>query len=169
MRRDRGESIIRNIKVTFWIACAFFFLNASTILAMPGTVEISRQTGKQLCLILLGLAFWVTLILAFVFTFIANRERRYFVIHKANGNLSMGRWIGLLSFFSNVPASVADSVMIASFVLLVILYCAKATNMYVTFVMLALFVFSFNMHAMLNGRIYLSTKFKRVRREKNHE
>ena len=169
MSGGRYISIIHRIKVNFWTATAFFLINALTILAMPKIVEISQETGKQLFLILLGSIFWISLLLGYVFVYLANGDRKYFIMRRLDGDLSMGCHMGLITFFSNIPAVIVDSAMIASFIALFIIYYAGAINTYITYVMLTILVFTLNMHCMFNGRIYRTTKYKRIRRENDYE
>lgn len=154
MRNDGYISNINRINVTFWISIVFFLLNASTFLAMPKIVEISREAGRQVFLILLGLIFWISLILGYLLVFLANRARKLFIMRKLDGDLPMGCHIGLITFFSNLPAIIADLIMIASFIALFIIYCVGAIDNYITYVILAILVFTLNMHGMFNGRIY---------------
>ena len=164
--RERCVGIIHRIKVDFWTAVIFFSMNAVTILTMPLIVTISKESGKQIYLILLGSFFWLSLIFGYTFVCFANRKRKLFIISKLDGDLSMGQHIGLITFFSNMPALIVDSAMFASVIVIIIIYKIGEFDTYFTYAMLAVIVFTVNMHCMFNGRIYKTTKFRRIRRKK---
>lgn len=70
--------------------------------------------------------------------------------------------LGLICFFSNKKATITDIVMFVSVVcFIVIKICID--NIYLLFTSVSLFVFSFGMHCMLNGKnyIYLNNKVRR--------
>ena len=78
-------------------------------------------------------------------------------------------YMGVVTFFSNTPAVIADATLLAGRIALVIIYFCDVANQYITYVMLAIVSFSLNMHGLFNGRIYKTTKYKRTRRVENHE
>lgn len=169
MHRGRRISIIRRIKVGFWTATVFFLLNALTILIMPAAVGISQNTDSQVVLILLGSVFWSSLVAAYIIVYLANNNRKYFIVQRLDRDISMGCHMGLITFFDNTPAAIVDTTMFASIIALIILFFSGAINDYITYVVIAILVFTLNMHSMFNGRIYKTTKYRRVRRENNYE
>lgn len=164
----RAVHRIHNIKILFWAAVALFFMNALSFLFMPIALIASNESDRQL-LILVGAFFWLSLILGYTLVFIANLERKSFIRNRLDGNLSMDCRMGIITFFANIPAIVADAAMVAAIAAFVIICFMDASNNYIAYVMLAIISFSLNMHCLFNGRIYKTTKFKRTRREHNYE
>lgn len=70
---------------------------------------------------------------------------------------------GLICFFKNKNAKIADCVMFGA-VIGVAVTGIFFNNLYVLHIFLALFVFSFGMHCMLNGKNYIYLNYQ-VRRE----
>lgn len=155
---------VYKIKKLYWFAVAFLFLMSASILIMPMAVRMAEEDG--IMDVLIGCVFWISAIAGYTLLAIANSERRWFIKYKTDGDIKMGCFPGIISFFTNVPATVADVTMIASCLLFAIISSTSHGNDYVSYVLLFLLVFSLHMHCLFNGRIYKSTKFKRTRREK---
>ena len=158
---------LRRIKRLFWIAVVFLSLMAGSILLMPLATKIGEENRS--ILLGVGLAFWLSMIAGYFFVYVANRERKWFIRKKLDGDVGMGCRPGVITFFDNVLATVADVVMIASFLLLIGVSFTELKYEYISYVLLSLLIFSLNMHCLLNGRIYKVTKFKRTRRERSYE
>lgn len=150
--------IIDKIKIYFYISVFFMFLMSVSILFMPSAVE--QEVQKGLYLMLIGSTFWISLIIGYVFVILANIKRKKFIMDEYDGNLSMNCHIGIITFFDNLPSSVADVTMIFSFILFIIIDFTSIRYSFVAYVLLAVLVFSLNMHCMLNGRIYKIMKFR---------
>lgn len=159
--------IVNRTKIYFYLSVFFLLMMSMSILFMPSAVEHQEQSGTYL--ILVGSTFWVSAIIGYLFVMLANIKRREFIIDKYDGNLSMNCRIGVITFFDNVPATVADVTMISSFILLVIINFTSMRYSFIVYVLLAMFVFSLNMHCLFNGRIYKVTKFRRVQTSMNKE
>lgn len=157
---------VRKIKRLFWIATAFLFIMSASILLMPKAVTIGEQDRKAV--VLIGIMFWASAITGYVLIALANAERKWFIYHKVDGNPKMDCLPGIATFFTNVPATVADVTMITSFLVFVVSFTSRKYD-YISYVLLFLLVFSLNMHCLFNGRIYKTTKYKRTRRESSHE
>lgn len=118
-------------------------LFSASFLAMP-KASAQYLEGDPALLSVCGVWFWCGAILSIAALVLTERCRV-----KAGGG-RVGR-IGLVCFFSNLPAIIADSILIVSAVGLVAAMTLKAPNTLV-FPILFLFVFSLNLHGMLNGR-----------------
>lgn len=109
----------------------------------------------------LGLMFWLGLSGAVLMGMRIDLARRRSAVFRQRCRQSSG--IGMFHFFSNGPAASMDLCMflsLAAFLLMErLLPDAPGRS-----VALALFVFSFGMHCMLNGNCYRYLKF-RIRRE----
>lgn len=91
---------------------------------------------------------------------INNTRKNSYIFKKENSRIKQ---FGLIFFFKNKEATVADIAMIVSLLgfAAVRIY---ADSLFLLFFFLAVFVFSFGMHCLLNGKNYIYLKYK-VRRE----
>ena len=159
--------IIRRIKKYFWASVVCFVLNAACFLFMPYATEQAEITNRT-SLFVTGSAFWLTLLAGIVLLVFANLERRDFARTRLDGDYKMGSRVGIITFFDNIPATVFDILMIVSAIASTILIITKRSNVQLTFIAISILVLSLNMHCLFNGRIYKSTKYKRVRRDGRH-
>ena len=162
------QKYLRRIKKFLLAATISFFLNAVSVLFMPLCSTMAYTAGRRWLLLLNGSVFWLGLIMGFAFVFAANSDRKEYIRKHLDGDVSMKRRPVAITFFSNQPAKVADITMCLSFVLTVIILFTPAADKYITYVMLTFFLFSLNMHGILNGRSYkILTKLKARREEEN--
>lgn len=159
-------AIIKRVKTNLLLAIIFLSIHAATFLLMPLASKYADVTHR-ISLITLGSTFWAAMLAGYVFLLIANVHRRQFVRKKLNGDYRMNSRIGVLNFFANTPAIVADIILFVSIAVFVAMLLFKATDNYGTFVMLFLLDLSLNLHCILNGRIYKTTKYRPVRRKKS--
>ncbi|MBQ7134424.1 MAG: hypothetical protein IJO20_08030 [Ruminococcus sp.] len=105
--------------------------------------------GKVLNVIiayLVGVLFWAGLISGCAMLFVVNKHRKADKSFRSKKKLP-----GVISFFSNQHAMLADVFMAISFVLLLVFLFVPWFNQGVTVVLIAVFLFAFNMHCVLNG------------------
>lgn len=122
-------------------------------LLMPFGVRVSDET--MLLIYASGALFWIGLLSTIVMAMsISGARRRDRVFSKTNSN---EKGCGLFRFFRNKPAVVCDTLMIISAVGLAAT-CIWAEQTIWPFPFLSLFIFSFGMHCMLNGRAYTYIK-----------
>lgn len=122
-----------------------FFLQSLSFLLM--TLE---DTG-----IVPGLMFWIGLLAGCSLQIVlAVRRRRFLAKHPAAAEkLSKGR-IGLLAFATNRLAMVADILMCVGFAATVLAMILTKGTGDICFALIAITVFAFCMHCVLNGKIY---------------
>ena len=159
-------TILKKVKTNLLLSVIFLSIHAATFLFMPLASKYAAATNRA-TLFALGILFWTAMAAGYVFLLIANVHRRQFVKKKLNGDYRMNSRIGILSFFKNTPATVADVVLFVSIAAFGMMLLFKATENYGTFVMLFLLDLSLNLHCILNGRIYKATKYKRMRRRES--
>lgn len=152
---------IQKIRRLFWFAVVFIFLMSASILLMPIAVQMGEQDRKMTALI--GIIFWISAIVGYVLIAMANAERKWFIIRKGDGDVKMNCHPGIVTFFTNVPATVFDVTMVLSFLMFIIINFTDWRYEYITYVLLFLMVLSLNMHCLFNGRIYKAIKYKRTR------
>ncbi|MBQ2943199.1 MAG: hypothetical protein IJD93_00670 [Ruminococcus sp.] len=147
MNRKQVDSIWMGVSVFF------FLLLSVSFLLMPIGNETSAE-GISIYSFIAGLVFWISLIMGIVTQCIlAYRRKTWYVMNRARKVRSTQR-IGLFSFFENTYAAVADVVAIISLIGLIIALFATQGIGYICYVLFSLFVFSFSMHCILNGKIY---------------
>lgn len=140
---------------------ALFLMSMSLILmSFCGT----ENESNEVLIIITGIFFWCGLVGTATTFILMNISRR------KNDNLSLDkkidiRRIGLFRFFSNIYAVIFDVVMILSLCAFVIVLAA-VENITVQLIVLAIFVFSFGMHCILNGInfTYIANLDRRVKR-----
>lgn len=158
---------IRRIRQLFWSAIFFLSIMAMTFLFMPVVVKAGEY--NQMVVVLLGMIFWISAIIGYLMITVAEHERKWFINHRLDGNLKMNCRSGVTTFFANIPATVFDVMMIASFLVLIVIGFTELKNEYVSYVLLFFLVLSLNMHCLFNGRIYKLINLTLVRREKSYE
>ena len=135
-----------------------FFLSASIALMPFGT---AWREKSMVPLIVAGALFWIGLIGTIGMAVRINMSRR------ASRNFREAypdfRKLGLIHFFQNKPAIVFDIALFASLIWFIV---AKLLNLSdgMQFAAMALIVFAFGMHCMLNGINYIYINYH-VRRE----
>ena len=106
-----------------------------------------------------GMLFWGGLLIGVVLQVILEARRRsLFAMFNVKRETMQKVRNGLLSFRSNSLASVADVFLIISAVATILAFILTKGIGYVCYVCLSLLVFSFCMHCILNGRIYIFVK-----------
>ena len=130
-----------------------FFVLSVSFLFMP--FENTRaEEGFSIISHLSGLAFWISLLLAVVFQiWLAVCRRKS---HRKNRTRSLNcvSKAGVFSFFKNKTAKVFDYLMIASFTAFIAAMLITRGTGYICYVLVSVFVFSFCMHCIFNGKIY---------------
>ena len=141
----------RNIdKIVYMISIFFMLVFSLSFLAMPPASKLSLNEGDNSLLIATGIVFWFSLMMAYaLFTFVNFRRRRF----QKKKNKGSKRAVGLIRFFSNTPAKIADIAMVVSFLLFLLF--SIFTDSYFIYIFLAITVFAFQMHCVLNGENYL--------------
>lgn len=133
-------------KYMFWISTLGFFVMSLSLLFMYQDI---LYIGMPIREVIASIVFWVMLIIGIlvqIMLYISMREsiKSDFATKK--------RKIGLICFFSNRYAAVADLLMIVSMIILIISFILTDASNYFNYIILSVFVFSFSMHCVLNGR-----------------
>lgn len=140
---------------TIWLGLSIFFflMFAVSFLLMPLGSETPTENISAYTMVA-GLMFWISIIMGIVTQCVlAHRRRSWYVIHRIR-KVRTTQKVGLISFFKNSYAIVADVVTILSLIGLVIAMIATQGTGYVCYVLVSLFVFSFSMHCILNGKVF---------------
>ncbi|MGN1130881.1 MAG: hypothetical protein ACI4Q8_05960 [Ruminococcus sp.] len=145
---------VKRIKKLLYISLAFICIYSGTILFMPLASDLSNKTNK-ISVIVLGITFWLSLILAYTLLFLANRVRKTINFKKRGA----GR-VGLFNLFSNKPAIISDILLFLSIVVFVISLFLPMENHWIIYIILFFIVLSLNLHCVFNGKIYEFSKLK---------
>lgn len=135
---------------------SFLFLLSLSIVLMPIASEMKSDT--MILLYCAGVCFWVGIVGTFYMSWRINQCRKRSV--RINDCKAKWKQIGLLHFFKNKYATLADSIMFFSLVGLVCIKLFTKTSFF-AYLFLAVFIISFGMHCMLNGKCYEYIKEKR--------
>lgn len=141
---------------TLWLLYILFLAILSfAFIIMPFASSLEERTS--ILIYISGGIFWMGLIGTIVMAIIINSHRKKSLsFRKEHSGLKQ---FGLISFFKNKEAKIADIAMFSTFVGF-ILAISVIKNIYVIFFCLSLLVCSFGLHCMLNGINYLYIKFK---------
>lgn len=150
-------------KMTMFLLFMMFLLILSVAIMLMPIASAQKETARGL-LFLSGACFWSGLIGTVTMAVkINNARKRNHRFKEKYGDLKQ---CGVVSFFKNKEAKIADITMFASIICFIITKIF-ADGLYWPFACLALFVFSFGMHCMLNGINYIYLNFKVRREEKS--
>ena len=133
-------------KYMFWISVFGFFAMSLSFLFMYKDI---LYIGMPIREVIASIVFWVMLIIG-----IAAQIMLYIIMRESikSDFTTKKRKIGLICCFSNRYAAVADLLMIVSAVILTVSFIFTDASNYFNYIILSVFVFSFSMHCILNGR-----------------
>ena len=153
----------RHLKLMLYLYTLFFFILSFSVIAMPIAVNLVDTT--KLWLYIAGTMFWAGIIGIMIMFNCINYSRKH--SNSFNQSYPNFKKMGLIHFFQNVRASIADTTMFISIVGFVF---AKIwiDNIIIQFIFLSLFLFSFGMHCILNGINYNYINYI-VRGQKDYE
>ncbi len=141
----------KNGLILLFVSIGSFFLMSASFLLMPIDLEAK---GLQNYSSAIGIMFWVFLLLGIVTQFILGRMRKNWFIRNRIRRFQFRSKVGLISFAQNLPACIADGIFVISLIGLIISVVATNGIGYACYIFMALLVFSFCMHCILNGKVY---------------
>lgn len=128
-----------------------YFLMSVSFLLMP--IDFAAK-GLQIINLLIGIIFWVFLALGIITQCVLGHLRKKWFLKNRIRRFKFSNKIGLISFAKNMQACIADGIFVISLIGLVISVVATSGIGYACYIFMALLVFSFCMHCILNGKIY---------------
>ena len=168
MKKRRSGRSHAPMTLFFWASVTMLLVHALTYLFMPFAAEGRDGTVSRSALMIVGVVFWVPLLLGYFCMFLSNNYRRAFARRRSDLTLDMGQRIGLFTFFSTVPGIIADIAFIAVFAASLVVLFIGTSQRYISFVLLAVLSFAFHAHGLFNGRIYKTIRKITTRRGKNN-
>lgn len=159
MMSRHSMASIRRRKHMLWLFMGFLAVLSIGIILMP--IGSMNKEKTMLLMYLSGAAFWIGIIGTVYMTFKINRSRKG--SYRFNEQFGNQKQFGLIHFFQNKEAMLVDVCMFISIIGFIIAKICSS-HLVVSFIFLALFVFTFGMHCLLNGINYRYLKYK-VRRD----
>ena len=131
-------------------------------LSLEGFEVAARLTGSAAKNV--GILFWLSFIGGYTLLIITNKKfRKLFV----QGNPEVeSKLPNCFEFFSNTYAAVADAILIAVIVVLIVITILGRMTGVFPYIVLAILVFSINMHCLFNGNIYKTIRTNDTRERK---
>ena len=156
---------IRRRRQMMYLFTGFLFLCALAIAFMPLGNMMKDET--MLIMYCSGAGFWLGFVGTVFMALKINHSRKTsYLFNELFGNRKQ---LGLIYFFQNTEALIVDVAMVISLMGLIIAILYSA-NLKVIYVIIAVFVFSFGMHCMLNGMNYKYINYsKYVKEQKKDE
>lgn len=139
----------------------FFLLSAISFLLMSSTTLIMPFADANAnSLRITGAAFWLFLIAGLLFNLLSDRAQKAYQKELPEKAEKMDGRVGFFSFFSNVPASICDAVLLAGVLAAVCMGLFRPALMttYAAFVLLFFITLSLCMHCLFNGKKYRLVK-----------
>ena len=152
----------KKLKKAMYVSTVMWIVLASTFLLMKPIVESTSSKGRVLVAVL-GLAFWCSLLMGIVFQ--AKAVNHYRKICKEEKVQYKG-CPGVLRFFSNPIATVADIGMIVSLVIGAVLLRYPTDKLYFYFLEMFLLTLSTSMHCIWNGKMMRMLHSGKIREDR---
>lgn len=141
-------------KVLQYFSIFFFFCMSGTILLIPLPYFTEMQLSREYT-VFTGLLIWVSLFIGIALQIVAYvRVRKYRKKYPKCAEKLKRKRIGVIDFFSNIPAVISDCALAIGIIGFVISYIFTSGSGYLCYVFLFITVFSFALHCILNGRLY---------------
>ncbi len=135
-------------RMLLWLTLGGFCVMGVSFLLMMPHPKLSGPTASLLA----GILFWLSLVTGVTCQSILSCRRRAW--ERKNHKKSGWKKVGLFCFWQNRAAAVADTLMAASLVALIISLAVTNASGYACYVFLGLFVTAFASHCIFNGKNY---------------
>lgn len=143
MKQNKADYVFLGLSVTGFVALAASFM----LMPLEGMGIIP------------GILFWGGFLVGVIFQIVLGARRNaLFAKYSVKRETMQKVRNGLLSFWSNPAANVADSFLITSVAATVVVFILTKGIGYICYVCLSTLVLSFSMHCILNGRIFVFVK-----------
>lgn len=139
---------LRKLKANFTGGMISFVIFSLTFLLMGPFTELNGK-ARSICVFILGMVFWLTLIFGLVFSFRVNKLCR-----EVQEPVGKKKIPAICRFFSNRAAAVADFGLIVGVTGIAVLALYPPEKQYFYFVELFLIVLSLSMHCLLNSNAF---------------
>jgi len=143
---------VKNISRRFNMVAACFTVFGLSFLPMQPVTRIEGQLGN-ICVVALGLIFWLSFILGTINAIRLGVENRAFI---RNCGLSYRRYAGFFRFFSNRRAVAADLMLIASLAYTAAVFILSPEKQIMYFIAWCVLTISLSFHWLYNSKAYIT-------------
>jgi hypothetical protein len=143
---------IRKLKTWFSISIGCIGLSSASLLMIP-FADFRGSPPQKAIGYVIGTVFWAGIIAGYIIFWLLSRSRKQI---PSNGRCTKPR-IGIISFFRTFTGMIADVICGLSLIGLVIAIAVAGDHAgWFTFLLIAVFIFSLQMHSILNGENYIN-------------
>ena len=140
------------IKKYFWGIVFLLTIMSFTFLLMPIANYMQNGWKQRLVLVIVGILFWISFISGYALLIITIKKfKKLFNQESFEAESKLPK---CFKFFSNTYAAIADAILIAVIVVLIVITILGRMTGVFPYIVLAISVFSINMHCLFNGNIY---------------
>lgn len=118
------------------------FAISSLMICLSPICSYDEEKAKMIMSIIISVFFWIGLIVGIIFNILLSKDNK----------LLKGK-MGIISFFKNKAAIIFDILFVISLILSLIVVVSK-TALAIGSVAIAICIFSFEMHCVLNGKCF---------------
>jgi len=160
-------NMLAKAKKCFKLSICCIFLSSLQIALIP-LVSYGQTVKQNIISFAISGSLWVFTIAGYVFLGKTQKYRR--IAQRRSGIGRLRRYhlnVGLLNLNTSLEAVICDGFAILSFIATVLISIFWNEIKYAVSISAALFVFTFQMRCILNGRIYIDLKTLEARRSNN--
>lgn len=132
-------------------------------------MSLSTKSDSRALVIVLGILFWLLLILGVTMGLTAAKTVRREMERQGRGKQWSSIPIGLLAFFQSQPALICDVLLILCVIGIVVGQMTKLKYEFIMYVLFAALPLLLNLHCHFNGRTYCYIETIRKERLGRHE
>ncbi|MBQ3665821.1 MAG: hypothetical protein II919_06925 [Lachnospiraceae bacterium] len=146
----------RRCRKCVYISMITSLVGSASVLSMMRVSGIASEKKNYIPMYIVGAIFWLGIILTYVLTGVASYNRKK-AIELGYGEDFVHK-IGIISFFENREAKVADLVMAGSILFVIYEILSGFDQDIVILISIFLTIYSVHMHCILNGKNYYFSK-----------
>lgn len=159
-----------NLRKEFYISLVSLGVSALSLLFIP-LVNLNGSGATKFFAYVIGAVFWIGLIIEQIFIWKINSNRHLLENRiRRNGGRTLKGKIGVVSFFRNKEAFIADIVLFVSAIAVAVISIFKIKVEWLLIICVVILFVSFNLHCILNGINYSYIKsYKKFLEDKEQE
>ena len=148
------------------ITIAIAVLEFIFVLCIP-FVNLYGLSLQRIGAYILAALFWICIVIEGVFVHMATQERKWMERKRFRSRTLKYSQPGVISFFKNCEASIADVVLFTSATLVVVLAWTQIKTVWMIMTGISILFLSFNLHCILNGKNYRYLKLYKEEHERD--
>lgn len=162
---SNNYKVRKNVKeIVFYIRMTLVIMSIQFLmLFIIPVVNIHGTNFERIFAYIVATIFWSCMIIIIVLTFKTSGKRRVLEKNMEHKRLKRKYRTGVISFFKNQEAMIADLILFVSCVFSIGLIALEINIDWLVYIMISLFFFAFNLHCLLNGKNYRYLKlYKKI-------